>query len=372
MTRLSRRSYPVAIKHLLRHGIALWLLSLQPGSALADWYTDQAAIMGTAIYVELWHDNEQQGRALTRAAMEEMHRIDELMSTYKPDSELSYINAHAATGPVTVSSELLSLIIRALDYSVVTAGAFDITYASAGQYYDYRIGKKPSETQLQGALPAINYRHVKIDPQRSTVEFMRPGVRIDLGGIAKGYAVDRSIDLLEQAGVHNAIVSAGGDTRVIGKRWDRSWKIGIRNPRQQDSIVSMVPLENSAISTSGDYERYFDEDGVRYHHILNPGTGKSTHEVQSSSIIGADATDTDALSTSVFVLGVQQGIQLINALPGTEAIIIDNMGRMHYSEGLTRLEKRPFAPARRSCTTGYTAVADCDPRLQPVTRTAEK
>ena len=338
MPRQTTSSCPAAIRRLLQHSIALWLLFLPPGSALAEWYTEQAAIMGTAINVELWHDNEQHGRALTDAVMAEMNRIDELMSTYKPDSELSYINAHASEGPVTASSELLKLIIRALDYSVVTAGAFDITYASAGQYYDYRAGKKPSNAQLQNALPAINYRHVKIDPQRSTIEFMRPGVRIDLGGIAKGYAVDRSIDLLQQAGVSNAIVSAGGDTRVIGKRWDRSWKIGIRNPRQRDSIASMVPLENSAISTSGDYERYFEEDGVRYHHILNPGTGKSTNEIQSSSIIGADATDTDALSTSVFVLGVQQGIQLINALPGTEAIIIDNEGRMHYSDGLARLE----------------------------------
>ena len=338
MPRQTTSSCPATIRRLLQHSIALWLLFLPPGSALAEWYTEQAAIMGTAINVELWHDNEQLGRALTDAVMAEMNRIDELMSTYKPDSELSYINAHASEGPVTASSELLKLIIRALYNSVVTAGAFDITYASAGQYYDNRAGKKPSNAQLQNALTAKNYRHVKIDPQRSTIEFMRPGVRIDLGGIAKGYAVDRSIDLLKQAGVSNAIVSAGGDTRVIGKRWDRSWKIGIRNPRQRDSIASMVPLENSAISTSGDYERYFEEDGVRYHHILNPGTGKSTDEIQSSSIIGADATDTDALSTSVFVLGVQQGIQLINALPGTEAIIIDNKGRMHYSDGLARLQ----------------------------------
>ncbi len=338
MIRPYARPLPAALVFLLMRCIAMSLLVLPPGSALAGWYKEQAAIMGTAVNVELWHDDEQQGKALTEAVMNEMNRIDSLMSSYKPDSELSYINAHAAAGPVTVGQELLSLIIRALDYSVITAGAFDITYASAGQYYDYRTGKKPSEAQLQDVLPAINYRHVRIDTARSTIQYMRPGVRIDLGGIAKGYAVDRSIELLQQAGVNNAIVSAGGDTRVIGKRWDRSWKIGIRNPRKQDGIISMVPLQDSAISTSGDYERYFEEDGVRYHHILNPGTGKSTHEVQSSSIIGADATDTDALSTSVFVLGVQQGIQLINALPGTEAIIIDNKGRMHYSNGLARLE----------------------------------
>ncbi|MGB5426072.1 MAG: FAD:protein FMN transferase [Gammaproteobacteria bacterium] len=318
--------------------IALCILFLLPLNALADWHRQQAAIMGTAINVELWHEDAEQGRTLARSVMDEMHRIDDLMSTYKPDSELSIINANAAEGPVTVSTELLSLIIRALDYSVITAGAFDITYASAGQYYDYRKGIKPSDRQLQQSLPAINYRHVKIDPQNSTIEFLRLGVRIDLGGIAKGYAVDRSMEILQGAGVENAIVSAGGDSRVIGKRWDRPWNVGIRHPRNRDSIVSMIPLENSAISTSGDYERYFEEGGVRYHHILNPGTGKSTHEVQSSSIIGAVATDTDALSTSVFVLGVNEGLELINSLDDTEAIIIDNQGRMHYSAGLAQIQ----------------------------------
>ncbi|MCG6899972.1 MAG: FAD:protein FMN transferase [Gammaproteobacteria bacterium] len=318
--------------------VALSLLLLWPLNTLAEWYQQEAAIMGTSINVELWHDDAEQGRALTQSVMDEMQRIDDLMSTYKPTSELSYINAHAADGPVAVSTELLSLIIRALDYSVITDGAFDITYASAGQYYDYRKGKKPTDLQLEEALPAINYRHVKIDPQRSTIEFLQDGVRIDLGGIAKGYAVDRSMEILRLAGVENAIVSAGGDSRVIGKHLDRPWNVGIRNPRDRHSIVSMIPLENAAISTSGDYERYFEEDGIRYHHILNPGTGKSPHEVYSSSIIGSVATDTDALSTSVFVLGVQRGLQLINTLPDTEAVIIDNQGQMHYSAGLARIQ----------------------------------
>jgi len=316
----------------------LGTLLLLPVNVLADWHSKKAAIMGTEIHVELWHENEQQGNALTGAVIEEMHRIDAMMSTYKDDSELSHINAMAANGPVTVSSELLSLIIRALDYSVITSGAFDITYASAGQYYDYRNGNKPSDVQLQQALPAINYRHVVIDQDHSTIEFMQPGVRIDLGGIAKGYAVDSSIEILQQAGVTNALVSAGGDTRVIGKRWDRAWKIGIRDPRKQDRVVTMIPLQDSAISTSGDYERFFEEDGVRYHHILNPGTGKSTQQIRSSSIIGEASIDTDALSTSVFVMGVKRGIDLINSIPDTEAVIIDNQGLMHYSSGLAKLQ----------------------------------
>ena len=294
--------------------------------------------MGTVITVELWHEDDNRGKKQVDSIMGEMRRIDALMSSYKPDSELSAVNAGAAKGPVTVSKELLEMIERALEYSDITSGVFDITYASAGQHYDYRNNKKPDKALLQAALPAINFRHVKIDKTASTVEFLHPGVRIDLGGIAKGYAVDRGMTMLQQAGVTTALVSAGGDTRVSGKRWDRPWHIGIRNPRDEGSIVSMIPLENSAISTSGDYERYFVEDGVRYHHILDPKTGASTHEVLSSSIIGKSATDTDALSTSVFILGVEKGMQLIDSIADTEAVLIDNHGDMHYSAGLARAQ----------------------------------
>ena len=293
--------------------------------------------MGTAINVELWHADAVRGRELIQAVMDEMHRIDELMSTYKPDSELSRVNAGAVTAPVAVSSELFRLIRRALEYSDITHGAFDITYASAGQYYDYRKGRKPDSKQLAQVLPAINYHNVKLDAAHLTVQFLKPGVRIDLGGIAKGYAVDRSIAILQTAGVRNALVSAGGDTRVIGKHWDHPWKVGIRDPRNREGIVSMIPLEDVAISTSGDYERYFEKDGVRYHHIINPLTGDSAREVHSTSIIGSNATDTDALSTSVFVMGVAKGLELINSLPDTEAVIIDNHGRMYYSDGLARV-----------------------------------
>jgi thiamine biosynthesis lipoprotein len=313
------------------------VIALLPAAATADWQRDEAAIMGTAITVELWHTDPAQGRALIDAVFTEMHRIDELMSSYKPDSELSRVNAGAARAPVAVSDELFGLIGKALSYSDLTHGAFDITYASAGQHYDYRTGKKPDRQQLQEALPAINYRHVKLDATHSTVSFLRPGVRIDLGGIAKGYAVDRSMAILQKAGIGSALVSAGGDTRVMGKRWEQPWNVGIRDPRDEDGLVSVIPLEDAAISTSGDYERFFEQDGVRYHHILDPATGQSAHEVHSTSIIGINATDTDALSTSVFVMGVKAGLALINSLADYEAIIIDNQGRLHYSDGLARV-----------------------------------
>ncbi len=312
---------------------------LLPGLTCADWLRDEATIMGTAVNVELWHDDEQQGRSVIHAVMNEMRRIDQLMSSYKTESELSRINADAATEAVIVGNELFSLIEQALRYSEITDGAFDITYASAGQYYDYRNSKKPDGQQLAATLPAISYRHVIMNKTHSSVRFSQPGVRIDLGGIAKGYAVDRCIAILQAAGISNALVTAGGDTRVIGRHWEHPWMIGVRDPRKHDGIITRIPLEDAAISTSGDYERYFEQDGVRYHHILNPGTGDSPREVHSTTIIGTTATHTDALSTSVFVLGVKKGLALINTLPDTEAIIIDNQGIMHYSDGLMQLER---------------------------------
>jgi thiamine biosynthesis lipoprotein len=317
--------------------LCLWLLLLTSVNAAAEWYRQDAAIMGTAIAVELWYEDEARGRALTQAVMDEMQRIDDLMSTYKPESELSRINARAAIEAVPVNAELLALIQQALDFSRLTNGAFDITYASAGQYYDYRKGTQPSAEQLALALPAIDYRHVRIDPQTATIRFLHPGVRIDLGGIAKGYAVDRCITILQAAGVKSAMVNAGGDTRVLGKHWKQPWMVGIRDPRNREGLVTMMPLEDAAISTSGDYERYFEKDGVRYHHILNPRTGTSSAGVRSVSIIGNDATTTDALSTSLFVMGVDPGMKLVDALPDIEAVIIDNEGRMFYSAGLDRL-----------------------------------
>jgi thiamine biosynthesis lipoprotein len=127
---------------------------------------------------------------------------------------------------------------------------------------------------------------------------------------------------------------------VIGKRWDRPWNVGIRDPRRQDKIVSLIPLEDAAISTSGDYERFFEKDGVRYHHILNPGTGKSSRGVHITSITATTAIYTDALSTSVFVLGVEKGLQLINSIEDAEAVIVDNQGRLHYSNGLEQIARR--------------------------------
>ena len=290
--------------------------------------------MGTRVAVELWADDAALARRAMDEVIAEMRRTDELMSTYKPESQLSQVNAHAHERPVQVDADIIEVVERGLAMSKLSGGAFDITYASVGYLYDYRAHQRPTDEQIAAALPAVDYRQVQVDRDARTIRFLRKGVRIDLGGIAKGYAVDQSVGRLRALGIQHAMVNAGGDTRLLGDRRGKPWIVGIRDPRNEGRVVTRLPLADEALSTSGDYERYFEEGGVRYHHILVPGTGRSARGVRSATVLGADATLTDALSTTVFVLGVERGMQLIARLPGVEAVVVDDEGRIYYSDGL--------------------------------------
>jgi thiamine biosynthesis lipoprotein len=157
---------------------------------------------------------------------------------------------------------------------------------------------------------------------------------IDLGGFAKGYAVDNAARLLQERGIQHANVSAGGDSRVIGDRRGRPWMIGVRDPAREDKVIAMLPLADTSISTSGDYERYFEEDGVRFHHLIDPATGRSPTGVRSVTILAEDGLTTEAFSKIVFVLGVEQGLRLVHAQQGIDAVIVDAAGKLHYSAGL--------------------------------------
>jgi len=314
-----------------------WLLllaSLAHTAAFSAWLNQDAAIMGTQIRVELWASDESEGMAAIAAVLEEFRRIDRAMSPYRETSELSLINREASQHPVKISDELFSLLEKSLAFSRLTEGAFDSTFASVGHQYDYRQGIAPTDEKLAADLPKINYRHIVLNPEAHTVSFKQAGVRIDLGGIAKGYAVDRGIALLQQRHIDQALITAGGDSRILGDHGGRPWNIGIRAPRDRKNVVAVLPLTNTAVSTSGDYERYFEADGIRYHHIISPTTGRSATELQSVTIIGPDATSTDALSTSVFVMGPTAGLELIDRLPAFEAVLIDRHGKMRYSIGL--------------------------------------
>ena len=316
-------------------GALLLMSMLAAAPAHAQWLSRTVdGIMGTRIYVEIWADDQAKGEAAIDAVMDEMRHIDDTMSTYKPSSEVSRVNALAATQPVPISLELFKLLGTALEYSRITEGAFDITYASVGYMYDFREHKKPTESQIEAALPAVSFRHVLLDARTHSVRFSQPSVRIDLGGIAKGYSVDRGIEILQARGYTHALVNAGGDSRVIGDRFGRPWVVGIRHPDHPDQVITRIPLVDSAFSTSGDYERYFDEGGVRYHHIIDPHTGHSASKVRSATVIAPTATRTDGLSKTAFVLGPDEAMRIYNRLDDVDAVLVAPDGRILYSKGL--------------------------------------
>lgn len=290
--------------------------------------------MGTAIQVDLWADTATQAQDAVDAVMAEMHRIDHAMSPHRPDSELSRINRDAAFVAVPLSPEMERLIARALEFSEISDGAFDISYAAAGQLYDYRAGVAPDASTLRTACALVNHRHLLLDRHAGTLRLGQPGMRIDLGGFAKGHAVDCASRILERMGIRHAMVAAGGDSRLLGDKRGRPWNMAIRDPRRPGEVVAVLPLQDVSVSTSGDYERYFERDGVRHHHVLDPRTGESPRSIRSVTILADDGLTTEALSKTVFVLGLTRGLALVESLPGVDAVVVDAEGTLHFSSGL--------------------------------------
>ncbi len=303
----------------------------------AQWFQFAENKMTTQVDITLWHTDEAAANAAAASVFAEFERIEELMSRYIEGSELSQINRDAGLRSTTVSEELLNLIARSIEYSEKSQGAFDITFASVGYLYDFRKGIQPEKSQLKSLLEKVDYRHIKISVAEQSIYLNKKDVVLDLGGIAKGYAVDQGIQILRERGIKHARIRAGGDMYMLGDKLGKPWIVAVQDPRNQSRQVAVIPLVNEAISTSGDYQRYFiNEAGERVHHILAPKTGESVKGLTSVSVLGPDTVTTDALSTSVFILGREKGIELIDSIDGVEAIVIDDQARVYFSRGLAR------------------------------------
>ena len=267
----------------------------------------------------------------------EFERFNQLWSPYIASSELSRFNDALQGHPFVVSEETFELVQLARRYSDLSSGAFDITVYSLSQHIDYRKKQRPDKATHQQALASIDYRALKAVRKEDGPELMKAApLKIDPGGIAKGYAVDRAIALLKAEGVTEALVNLGGDSRVLGSNGGKGYWVGIKKPRGT-GVALRFPVENTAFSTSGDYERYFiePETGTHYHHILVPSSGDSARNVTSATVLGPLSAETDALSTTIFVLGLKKGLSLIESLEGFDAILIDAYGKVHYSRGLS-------------------------------------
>ena len=305
-------------------------------AAPAGWIQRDDVAMGTAIHVELWADDARASEAAVQAVFDEMHRIDRAWSPHQPASELSRINRDAARRAVPLSEEGFALIERALAFSALTDGAFDISYAAVGRLYNYREGRRPDPATLATARALVGWRGLELDRRARTLRFAREGMCIDLGGFAKGHAVDKAAALLQRRGVRHAFVAAGGDSRVIGDRRGRPWGLAIRDPRGAGH-VAVLPLEDTAVSTSGDYERCFIDAGERVHHLIDPATGASAAAARSVTVLGPDGLSCEALSKALFVRGPGAGLALLARVPGVDAVIVDAEGALHVSPGLQNL-----------------------------------
>lgn len=304
-------------------------------SARAEWRYQEHQIFGTNVSIQLWAENDDLAEKAMEASVAEMWRIHNQLSPYIEESELSQLNNNAYGQAVTISDEMSSLIDKSLYFGQLSNGAFDITFASVGYLYDYREGQKPTDEEIERLKKAINFRLIEFSEDSNQVRFLNPDVKIDLGGIAKGYAIDQVGNLLREIGIEHAAITAGGDSLVVGDKRGEPWIIGIRNPRSEGTAIR-IPLENAAISTSGDYERFFIDrnSGERIHHILNPQSGTSATGISSVTVIGPNGFDTDPLSTTLFVLGIEKGMPIIERLAAFDAIFIDSGGKVHYSSGL--------------------------------------
>ena len=308
-------------------------------AAPAGWNRRDDVAMGTSLHVELWADDARAGEAAVQAVFDEMHRIDRAWSPHQPASELSRINREAGRRTVPLSEEGFRLIERALAFAELTDGAFDISYAAVGRLYDYREGRAPDAATLAAAQALVGWRGLELDRRARTLRFAREGMCIDLGGFAKGHAVDNAAALLARRGVQHAFVAAGGDSRVIGDRRGRPWGLAIRDPRgSATEHVAVLPLVDTAVSTSGDYERCFvAADGRRVHHLIDPASGASATRARSVTVLGAEGVACEALSKALFVRGPAEGLALLARMPGLDAVIVDAEGALHLSPGLQNL-----------------------------------
>lgn len=275
-------------------------------------------------------------RRLSEEALAEVRRLDQLASAYRPESEVTRVNQAAGQAAVAVSPEILTIVQRGLEYSRYTGGRFDLTIGPVVRAWG--IGgphpRVPAPEELRRAVALVSFQDVEVDAARGTVFLRRKGMALDLGGAAKGFIAERVRTLLAQKGVRHALIDLGGNIATLGTRPDgRPWHIAIRHPRRGEEYLGYLDLAGEAVATAGDYERFFEEGGRRYHHIFDPRTGYPASGVWSATAISPSAFEADLLSTAIFLLGPEKGLALAHEM-GAQAVVMDERGRVWASRSL--------------------------------------
>lgn len=295
-------------------------------------------LMGNRFEISVVSDDESRASSSIDLAVAEISRIEKLLTTFSDDSQTNQINAAAGTKPVKVDQEVFQLIQRSLKISALTQGAFDITYGSIDKSlwnFDVNMKSLPDAETARKAVRLINYKNVIMDPEHLTVMLKEKGMRIGFGGIGKGYAADRAKAILQQNGVNSGIVNAAGDLTTWGTQPNgKPWTIGIADPDKQLTPFSTLNISDTAIATSGNYEKYALINGKKYSHTIDPKTGLPVSGIKSVSIICPSAEFADAMATPVTVMGIRVGLDLVNQLQQLACVIIDDNNRLYTSSNI--------------------------------------
>src|SRR5438552_9535307 len=305
-------------------------------------------LMGTIVEITAVAPTKAIAQEAATAGFQEVRRLEQLLSTWIKTSELSNVNAAAGRNPISVRPETLELLKRAVEIGELTDGASDITVVPEVRRCKVTEATRvPTKMELAISAQYVDYHLLRLDSKTRTVFLEKPGMQIDIGGIGKGYAAERAAAVMRNAGATGALIAVAGDFRIFGRRADgTSWPVGIQHPRRSGAVLATLESVDEAVSTSGDYERFFFKDGIRYHHILDPRTLQPARHCQSVTIVASDAITADGLATGVFVMGPEKGMALVERL-GLGAVIVDGKGRVMIS---SRLRDRIHLAASSSRT----------------------
>jgi len=297
------------------------------------------ASMGTELHVSVWTSDQGRAEATFEKITREFDRLESLMSNWKDGSDIQQLNAAAGRHPVPIADELRDLFRTARQVSDWTSGRFDVTFGVMSGLWKFDYQNKddsiPDHNEVVRRRRLINYRDLEVDEKSGTAFLRREGMVANLGGIGKGYAVDRARDILRENGFRDFMIQFGGDMYLAGRLENRPWRVGIQDPRGPEGrSFAYIELSDSTFSTSGDYERFFIKDGRRYHHIIDPATGEPSEGCRSVTIVAGSATLADGLSTGVFVMGPKAGMALIEQLPDVEGVIVSSKNEVLVSSGL--------------------------------------
>ncbi len=345
--------------HIALHGLweFLWLsVFILCGAAAAAQEAESRRLarpmMGTIVEI-VWRDHDEAKAAdKVRSAMDKMAAMAASMNLHDPGSELSNINKAAGKSAVKISDDLFEVITKSLEVSRLTTGAFDISIGSLEKIWGNiqwgRGGRRPLEEEIRQTLSIIHDQHIKVDQTQKTVFFEDPGIRLDLGGIAKGYIVDYGLECLKRKGFKNVLINAGGDIRATGTMQAPLWRIGVQNPFEKEKLLGVSAIRNGAVVTSGTYERFFEVAGETYSHVLNPATGHPVKSVVSVTVFADKAAYADALATALMVLGREEGISLLRKLPSVHGLLVEESGTIWMDEDLKEVLKLKALPQNTS------------------------